>query len=149
MSSKKHELEAIKARLNEIYGEKQYKFGFIIVTKRINTRLLSVQGSNPGPGTVVDDIITLPERYDFFLVSQTATQGTISPTSYNVIDDNMGLDPDKVQRLTYKLTHLYFNWSGTVSVPAPCQYAHKLAFLVGTSLHAQPNVNLSDLLYFL
>ena len=30
------------------------------------------------------------------------------------------------KRLAYKLTHLYFNWPGTVRVPAPCQYAHKL-----------------------
>ena len=24
-------------------------------------------------------------------------------------------------RLAYKLTHLYYNWPGTVRVPAPCQ----------------------------
>ena len=68
-----------------------------------------------------------------------------------------------MQRLTYKLTHLYYNWPGTVilftcncftsfdasrhlwfdftwlldqvRVPAPCQYAHKLALLVGDALH--------------
>ncbi len=36
------------------------------------------------------------------------------------------LSPSDVQRLAYKLSHLYFNWPGTVRVPAPCQYAHKL-----------------------
>nr|CAD7605072.1 unnamed protein product [Timema genevievae] len=87
--------------------------------------------------------------YDFYLVSQSVRQGTVSPTSYNVISDNIGLDPDKLQRLTYKLTHLYYNWSGTVRVPAPCQYAHKLAFLVGQALHRSPNVQLDDYLYFL
>jgi hypothetical protein len=50
-------------------------------------------------------------RYDFFVVSQSVTQGSVSPTSYNVISDNTGLDPDKMQRLAYKLTHCYFNWS--------------------------------------
>ncbi len=34
-------------------------------------------------------------------------------------------------------------------VPAPCQYAHKLAFLVGQSLHKQPNQELETLLYYL
>jgi len=53
-------------------------------------------------------------RYDFFLVSQSVNQGTVTPTSYNVISDNLGLDPDKLQRLTYKLTHLYFNWSVSI-----------------------------------
>ena len=49
-------------------------------------------------------------RYDFFLVSQSVRQGTVSPTSYNVIFDESGLKPDHLQMLTYKLTHLYFNW---------------------------------------
>jgi aubergine-like protein len=40
----------------------------------------------------------------------------VSPTSYNVISDNVGLDPDKLQRLTYKLTHLYFNWSVSIAL---------------------------------
>ena len=28
---------------------------------------------------------------------------------------------------SYKLTHMYYNWPGTVRVPAPCQYAHKVS----------------------
>ena len=32
-----------------------------------------------------------------------------------------------MQALTYKLTHLYYNWPGTVRVPAVCQYAHKVS----------------------
>ena len=84
------------------------------------------QPSNPPSGTVVDDVVTLPERYDFFLVSQSVRQGTVNPTSYNVIEDSSGLKPEHIQKLTYKLCHLYYNWPGTVRVPAPCQYAHKV-----------------------
>ena len=146
-----------------------------------------------------------PFRYDFFLVSQSVRQGTVSPTSYNVIFDTSGLKPDHIQMLTYKLTHLYFNWQvrnildsfvivcfnimhihctllaiqttdilknyidlcypilliwffkemflsssqGTIRVPAPCQYAHKLAFLQGQSLHREFSAHLSDKLFFL
>ena len=72
--------------------------------------------SNPPSGTIVDDVVTLPERYDFFLISQSVRQGTVNPTSYNVIEDKSGLKPDQIQKLTYKLTHLYYNWSGTVRV---------------------------------
>jgi aubergine-like protein len=82
-------------------------------------------------------------------VSQSVRQGTVSPTSYNVIYDNSELDPDKIQRLTYKLCHLYYNWSGTVRVPAPVQYAHKLAQLVGQHLHRTPAAGMDNLLYFL
>ena len=49
-------------------------------------------------------------RYDFFLVSQSVRQGTVTPTHFNVICDTSGLRPDHMQRLTYKLCHLYYNW---------------------------------------
>ncbi|XP_014250883.1 piwi-like protein Siwi [Cimex lectularius] len=143
-----HEVQIIKEKLMALYNGALPKMAFIIVTKRLNTRIFH-QNKNPPPGTVIDDCITSPEKYDFFLVSQSVRQGTVSPTAYNVIDDSSQLSPDRMQRLTYKMTHLYFNWSGTVRVPAQCQYAHKLAFLVGQSLHRSPNVGLEDLLYFL
>lgn len=89
--------------------------------------------------------------YDFFLVSQSVRQGTVSPTSYNVIYDSNGLSPDKMQMLTYKQTHLYYNWSGTTRVPAVVQYSHKLAFLVGQYLHQAPSKGkgFENKLYFL
>ncbi|KAF5291921.1 hypothetical protein FQA39_LY14153 [Lamprigera yunnana] len=142
-----HEVKNILGKLSELY-KGEVKLCFIVVSKRINTRIFH-GNSNPPPGTVIDDVITLPERYDFFIVSQCVRQGTVSPTSYNVLYDNLGLDADKIQRLTYKLTHMYFNWSGTVRVPAPCQYAHKLAFLVAQFIHRNPNPQLENLLYFL
>ncbi len=88
-------------------------------------------------------------RYDFFLISQSVRQGTVNPTSYNVIEDTSGLRPEHMQMLTYKLTHLYYNWPGTVRVPSVCQYAHKLAYLVGESLHKPPHDALQNLLYYL
>lgn len=143
------ELEAIKSKLTEVYGTTQYKMTFVIVTKRINTRLFTDQRRNPPPGTIVDDVVTDPEKYDFFLVSQSVKEGTVSPTSFNVLCDGMALPCERLQRLSYKMCHMYFNWSGTVRVPAPCQYAHKLAFLVGQALHREPHAALEDLLYFL
>uniref|UniRef100_A0A0A1WMT6 Protein piwi n=1 Tax=Zeugodacus cucurbitae TaxID=28588 RepID=A0A0A1WMT6_ZEUCU len=146
------EVKFLKDKLDEIYknaGEATpCPMAFIVVSKRINTRYF-INGRNPPPGSVVDDVITLPERYDFFLVSQSVRQGTVSPTSYNVIYDTMGLDADKIQMLTYKMTHLYYNWSGTCRVPAVCQYAHKLAFLVAESLNRLPSTALEKQLYFL
>ena len=79
-------------------------------------------------------------------------QGTVNPTSYNIILDESGWPPDKIQVLTYKLMHLYYNWPGTVRVvPAPCRYAHKLADLVGGSLKEEVNPELTQkyVLYYL
>jgi argonaute-like protein implicated in RNA metabolism and viral defense len=43
----------------------------------------------------------------------------------------------------------YYNWPGTVRVPAPCQYAHKMVDMAGANLHNVPSPNLNDRLYFL
>merc|ERR1712002_1375091 len=147
-----HEITAIQNCFRAAgLTDDQLLFTYIIVSKRINTRFFKMAGklSNPPSGTVVDDVVTLPERYDFFLVSQSVRQGTVNPTSYNVIKDTSGLKPNHLQKLTYKLAHLYYNWPGTVRVPAPCQYAHKLAFLVGESLHREPSGSLAETLYYL
>lgn len=145
----KNEVADVKAKLQSVYeNPEDMKLAYIVVTKKINTRLF-YNGQNPPPGTVVDDVITDPSKYDFLIVAQQVGQGTVTPTAYNIIEDSSGLEVDKIQRLTYKLCHMYFNWSGTVRVPAPCQYAHKLAFLVSQAIHQQPSTFLETLLYFL
>ncbi|MCJ8735396.1 hypothetical protein PDJAM_G00246210 [Pangasius djambal] len=128
------------------------KLSVVVVKKRIASRffaLLDVKLGNPPPGTVIDTEVTRPEWYDFFIVSQAVRLGSVAPTHYNVVYDSSGLKPDHMQRLTYKLCHMYYNWQGIVRVPAPCQYAHKLAFLVGQSIHREPSINLDDLLFYL
>jgi hypothetical protein len=34
-----------------------------------------------------------------------------------------------IEKLTFDLCHYYFNWAGSIKVPAPCMYAHKIAEL--------------------
>ncbi|MCL4124178.1 UNVERIFIED_CONTAM: hypothetical protein GTU68_054529 [Idotea baltica] len=122
--TKEHEIPQITS----IFGNFEAydpKFYFVVVQKRINTRIfasLSGRGiENPPPGSIVDHTITKRHWYDFLLISQHVRQGTVSPTHYIVVHDSEGLKPEHMQRLTYKLTHLYYNWPGTVRVPAPCQ----------------------------
>ena len=57
----------------------------------------------------------------------TATQGCILPTHFYVTKNESGLTKLDIQQLTYALCHFYFNWAGPIKVPAPCQYAHKIA----------------------
>ncbi|KAK8395790.1 hypothetical protein O3P69_005712 [Scylla paramamosain] len=146
-----HEIAGIQRCFDEMCETKP-EFAFIIVSKKINTRIfLNNKGrvGNPPPGTVVDDVITLPERYDFYLVPQSTNLSTVSPTSFNIITDTTGLKPDYMQRLAFKLTHLYYNWQGTVRVPAPCMFAHKLAFMMGQVVNRAPHQNLLTSLWYL
>jgi len=156
----------LKEKLDDFYiNEKGKPSGpkllFIVVTKKGNARILTRAGTeygNPPPGTIVDNTITLPERYDFFLVAQQARKDqTVSPTAFNVLHDDIKKSPAEVQSLTFQQCHAYFNWSGTVAVPAVCQYAHKLAYLTGNALdvstggESAPIVkpNLQHYLYYL
>ena len=82
--------------------------------------------------------------------------GTVSPTHFVILKEQLRkeetsnpLDASNVQRLAYRLTHMYYNWPGTVRVPAPVQYAHKLVDLVGQHVHRVPAAQLSDKLFYL
>jgi aubergine-like protein len=88
-------------------------------------------------------------RFDFFLVSSSARQGTASPCYYTIVSENGGLDMNKLQILTYKLCHMYFNWSGSVAVPAPFQYAKKLAALQAVVYENPAHSHMHELLYYL
>uniref|UniRef100_A0A1A9ZRF5 Piwi domain-containing protein n=1 Tax=Glossina pallidipes TaxID=7398 RepID=A0A1A9ZRF5_GLOPL len=139
--------EACRRTLNH-----KVKITFIVVQKRINTRFFLTDGDcfqNPNPGTVVDKVITRAACYDFFLVTQVSKQGATSPTHYVVLRDDAEFGPDIIQRLTYKLCFLYFNWPGTISVPACCQYAHKMALFVGQTLKTVPSEDLLHNLFYL
>lgn len=151
------EAREIKAMMKEMYEQASTDpptLTYLIVCKRINTRMFAENGNggfdNPPPGTIVDDTITLKDKYQFFMISSTARQGTVAPCSYIVIYDDSNLQADKLQYLTYKLCHMYFNWSGTVSVPAHVQYAHKLAQMTSVAYGGgQPSKDLSNNLFYL
>ncbi|XP_006990580.1 piwi-like protein 4 isoform X1 [Peromyscus maniculatus bairdii] len=133
-------------------GASSSRLSVVVVRKKSLLRFFTETGhtlQNPPVGTVVDSEATRPDWYDFYLVSQTANRGTVSPSYYNVIYDDNGLKPDHMQRLTFKLCHLYYNWQGLISVPAPCQYAHKLTFLVAQSIHKEPSLELANNLFYL
>lgn len=83
--------------MSQLFPEaRPLRLAFVVVTKRIPTRFLARHNdtiTNPLLGTVVDHFVTCPERYDFFLVSQSVRQRTVAP-SYNMIYDATGLKPD-------------------------------------------------------
>lgn len=149
LDTSSYQRESMQGKTKQTQREISTKIHGMYFLSRFFTNIGQNRFDNPKAGTIIDDVVTLPERYDFFMVSQSVNQGTVNPTSYNVIYDTSGFKPDIIQQLTYKLTHLYFNWPGTVKVPAPCQYAHKLAYLVGETLHDQPSSALSKYAFYL
>lgn len=90
------------------------------------------------------------EMKDFFLVSQSVRNGTVTPSHFRILlNENENITDERLQQLTYMINHCYFNWPGQIRVPAPCHYAHKLAHLVGESLHRSHSPDLDNLLFYL
>eukprot|EP00743_Colponemidia_sp_Colp-15_P003871 GILK01004178.1.p1 GENE.GILK01004178.1~~GILK01004178.1.p1 ORF type:complete len:796 (+),score=135.52 GILK01004178.1:65-2389(+) len=146
------EVNQFKAAFSEMGDNYDPRFMEVVVQKRITTRFFLSGGrdvENPLPGTVIDTGVVHPENYDFYLISQSVRQGSVTPTHYNVIYDNTKMPPDVIQRLSHKLCFLYYNWPGSIRVPAAVQYAHKLAYLVGQCIKEEPHQRLSELLYYL
>ncbi|XP_046439550.1 piwi-like protein Siwi [Daphnia pulex] len=151
------EVTAVKSACTEagnrvLSGKYTPGIAFVVVSKRINTRFFAgrkEKPENPPCGTVVDNTVTLTDRFDFFLVSQKVNQGTVSPTNFNIIFNSANFTPEIHQSMAYSLTQVYYNWPGTLRVPAPVQYAHKLAYLVGESIRNLPRPELAKFPYYL
>lgn len=40
------------------------------------------------------------------------------------------LKAENVQRLSYKLCHMYYNWCGTIKIPAPVQVIMHYIYII-------------------
>jgi len=128
------EVEQIKQAFASLGLADSCKLMYINCCKRVNTRVFAGdvgRFQNPLAGTVIDSTVTDRDTYEFYLCSVAARQGMSTPTRFTVIHDAIGESPDKIQLLTYKLCHNYYNVSGAIKEPACIRYAHRLAALVG------------------
>jgi hypothetical protein len=106
------------------------------VDKKINTRLVEKNNdsySNPAPGTVVDTGLVehSPQSgngsFDFYMVAHKATIATALPVHYFVVKNTTTMNQNQVEEFTYHLCYNYFNFMGSIKVPAAVMYAHKVA----------------------
>lgn len=140
------ELAQIQQAIQEFSPEAQT--AFLTISKRIEARFYAGR-NNPPAGTIIDQVATHAGQKDFYLVPLESRQGSVAPIHYRIHYNSMKLKADNFQYAVYMLCHLYSNWTGPIKVPAPCQYAHKLAYLVGTHLHKDPSRDLANQLFFL
>jgi len=111
---------------------------FSVIQKDISVRYFvqhneTMEWGNPRQGTVINSFQTT--RFEeFYLIPADCNLSTVKPVRYLLL--NYGLDRNSVplqefQALTYSMSFLYPNWTGSVKLPFPTQLAHKLAYLVG------------------
>jgi len=148
-----HEVPQI-IKVNESFPNFNPELVVIACEKRVNTRIFRMAGqvSNPVPGTVVDTSIVDKEFLDFYLIPQNVREGTVTPTKFQVVYNRSGFNIDLIQSLTYSLCHMYYNWFGTVRLPAPIMFAKKAATLSTAVLKTEPktvSTHLANKLYHL
>lgn len=91
-----HELRAIREACLKLEIDYMPGITFVVVQKRHHTRLFCAdakdqmgRSGNIPAGTTVDDVITHPTEFDFYLCSHAGIQGTSRPSHYHVLwDDN-------------------------------------------------------------
>lgn len=136
-AARRFEVEAMKRAIGTFEGYNP-NLVYVLVNKKTNCKLYSRSGKgiqNPQPGTFVNSVI-VPDGQSFYLVAHAVTQGMASPTLYRIISNEGAVDHMSIAKLAFKLCHLYYNWTGAIKVPGPTMMAHKLAYLVGQSVHA-------------
>ncbi|KAK0493443.1 argonaute-like protein [Armillaria luteobubalina] len=125
------ELPLLEAACRDAKINPPPKITFIIVGKRHHMRFFPKdprdQDSRSGnllPGTVIDQAITNPVEFDFYLQSHGGLLGTSKSSHYNVVYDEFGFSPDAIQSLAYTLCFTYARSTRSVSIPTPVYYAH-------------------------
>ena len=92
-----------------------FQLTYVVVGKRHNTRFYpmkeaditkayngSIANRNVKPGLVVDQVITHPYSFDFYLQSHQAVKGTARSAHYFVLQNDMGLTHDQLQQTVCK-----------------------------------------------
>ncbi|KAI0699005.1 ribonuclease H-like domain-containing protein [Cytidiella melzeri] len=82
-----------------------------------------VKNGNTTPGIVVDKGITAIYDHDFYLQAHNGLKGTVRPTHYTIVYDEIRLDADIAQGLTHNLCYLYARATKGVSLVPPAYYA--------------------------
>jgi aubergine-like protein len=77
-------------------------------------------------------------------------RGSAKPTYYKVVYSDSEMQEGILQELIYLQCFNYANWSGSIKVPGPMQYARKLATFmsqnIGKEGHGQ---EMTDKLYYI
>ena len=141
------EIPQIVAAIKEVDLNWKPEIVVVGVNKRVNQRFF-LNGKNPGHGVLVDDVVVL-DNLNFYLMSHWTSIGTVTPTHYHVVVNESKMETKCLYELTYALCYSYFNWQGGIRVPAPCMYAHKIAYLVGKYTGIEIDRQLERSLHFL
>jgi len=100
------------------------KWTVTICTKRHHIRIFPKENdssagdrnNNPLPGILIENDVTHPFEYDFYLNSHAAIQGTSRPVHYQVILDEARVHPNRFMSMVYNMSYQYIRSTTPVSL---------------------------------
>ncbi|KAJ6524443.1 argonaute-like protein [Mycena vulgaris] len=124
-------LEAFKKLSTKERGPKAYRplVAIVICGKRHHARFYPTSSNfadrngNTQPGTVVDKGVTAVFDFDFYLQAHAGLQGTVKPTHYTVVYDELNLTADELQKGSNDFSYLYARATKAVSLVPAAYYA--------------------------
>ncbi|KAF2658674.1 stem cell self-renewal protein Piwi, partial [Lophiostoma macrostomum CBS 122681] len=146
------EITQIKEAYEELDGDPtELELTFIVVGKRHHTRFYPTEESqsywvkevkrnskgkvisddwivdgNLKPGLLVENVVTSPKPYNFFLQSHCAIKGTARSAHYHVLRDGTGKAKEILPKLTLMLCCAFGRATKAVSYAAPAYIADRL-----------------------
>ncbi|WKY09615.1 hypothetical protein Q1695_002181 [Nippostrongylus brasiliensis] len=129
-----HEIPLLRGALAQL-GAKNVKIVFIVAQKEHNVRLMldridrarKPTDQNIPPGVVVDTELTHPSFKEFYLNSHITLQGSARTPRYTVLVDDLDLDMDELEGMTYVLTYDHQIVNLPTSLPTPLYVANRYA----------------------
>lgn len=123
-----YEHRAILRACSELRTGYRPRILICICAKRHNTRFfgkdeaVDTSGNLP-PGLVVDQAVTHPYAFDFYLQAHAGRVGTARPTHYICLVDELGLSPDHLQKMVHSMCYAFARCTKSVSLVPVCYIA--------------------------
>ncbi|KAH8722724.1 Piwi domain-containing protein, partial [Phaeosphaeriaceae sp. PMI808] len=127
------ELKKSPKEISEL--ESNLKITAIVVAKRHHTRFFPQNNqqresrggnNNTRPGLIVEHTVTSPYYTDFYLQSHSGLKGTVKPTHYFFLQNDLGWSLANIMTFTQGLCYTYVRSTIGVSYASPTYYADRL-----------------------
>ncbi|CAA0818079.1 Protein argonaute 4 [Striga hermonthica] len=104
------------------------KFTVIVSQRHHHTKFFDANSkANVSPGTIVDSKVCDLDCNNFYVCAHAARIGTLRPTHYHVLLDEIGFSSDDLQELIHSLSYVFQRSNNTISEVAPVRYARLAA----------------------
>ncbi|KAL6559349.1 hypothetical protein OROGR_004466 [Orobanche gracilis] len=119
------------------------KFTVLVSQRRHHTKFFdAISGANVTPGTIVDSKVCDLECTNFYMCAHAARIGTLRPTHYHVLLNEIGFSLDDIQELINSLSYVFQRSNNAISEVAPVRYARLAAAKISQVIEhdKMPNV---------